>query len=152
MLVKYHILTGFVISLLIWFLFPQIGWFYTLIIFLASFLIDFDHYLWYALKKKDWNLVNAVNFFYKQRDFFLKMKISEREKYKNIIMIFHGIECWILLVLLILVHKVFLFVLIGMGIHMILDFIDLYNHNLPFHIKTSQIYTHQRNKNKKAFI
>lgn len=147
MLVKYHIVIGLIVSILIFLLFPQVGWFYALIIFLSSFLIDFDHYLWFIYKKRDINPLRAVKFFYEKRDFFLKLKQEDRDKYKNIIMIFHGIECWILLALLILVHKIFLFVLIGIGIHMTLDFIEIHNHKRKFHIKFSQVYTHIKNKN-----
>lgn len=152
MLVKYHIAIGLIASILIFLLFPQIGWFYTLVIFLSSVLIDFDHYLWYVYKKKDASLIRAVNFFYEKRDLFLKMDKKERVKYKNVIMVFHGIECWILLVLLILVHKIFLFILIGVGIHMIFDFIELYKTGKEFHTKFSQIYTHTRNYKLKEFL
>ena len=152
MLVKHHILVGLIVSLLIWFVFPQIGGFYTSIIFLSSFLIDFDHYLWYALKKKDLNLKRSIAFFHEKRDFFIKMKPKDRAKYKNVIMIFHGLECWIVLGLLIFVHKIFLFVLVGIGIHMVLDFIDLCYYDRPLHTKLSQVYTHIKNKRLKSLI
>ena len=152
MLVKYHIIIGLIISGLIWFIFPNIGWFYVLVIFLSSFLIDFDHYLWYAFKKKDWNLINAYNWMMKKRDFFKGMLISERYKYKTMIMIFHGIECWILILLLIFIHKIFLFILIGVAIHMILDFIDLIYNKHPLYLKTSQICVHIKNKKKKPLV
>ncbi len=152
MLVKYHIFFGFILSLLIFLLFPQIGWFYAVIIFLSSFLIDFDHYLWYVYKKKDWSLYHAIRFFHEKRALFLKMKLKERTKYKHVIMIFHGIECWTLLVLLIFVHKIFLFVLIGIGIHMILDFMDLYLNSRDFYIKISAIYTYYKNKKKELSL
>lgn len=152
MLVKYHVIVGLIASLLIWFIFPQIGWFYTLIIFLASFLIDFDHYLWYGFTKKDWNLFNAIRFFYKERAIFFSLKPRERQNYKNIIMIFHGIECWLLILLLIFFHKIFLFVLIGIGIHMVLDFTELYRNKRPFYIKLSPIYVHKENKKLKRKI
>lgn len=149
MFVKYHIIIGLIASLALLLAFPQIGWFYALIIFFASFLLDFDHYLWYAVNKKDWNPLHAYKWMMKKVDFFRAMSLKERRKYKTFIMIFHGIECWIILILLTFVHKIFFFVLIGVAIHMILDFIDLYVWKTPFYIKTSQVYTHIKNKDKK---
>jgi len=145
MLVKYHVIVGLIASLLIWFIFPSIGWFYALIIFLASFLIDFDHYLWYGFTKKDWSLTNAVKFLHNERALFFSLKTKDRAELKSIIMIFHGVECWLLVLLLIFVHKLFLFVLIGIGIHMVLDFTELYRNKRPLYIKISQIYAHHRN-------
>jgi hypothetical protein len=149
MLVKYHILIGFIASILIFLLFPQIGWFYALIIFLSTFLIDFDHYLYYAVKKKDLSLKRAYAWFVKHRDQIRKLKPSEREKYKRGIFIFHGIECVALLALLSYVHPLFAYVLAGVLIHMVFDFMDLYTSKEPFYIKISQIYVFMKNKGKK---
>ena len=147
MLPKTHILVGFIVSLSLFMLLPQIGLLGALIIFLSSFLIDFDHYLYYVLKQKDHSLRRAYYWFIDQGRYFKKLSRIEQDKYKRVIMIFHGVECWvILLLLLIFVNKVFLFILVGIAIHMILDFMDLIKRNQPLHIKTSQIYTHIKNK------
>lgn len=81
------------------------------------------------------------------------MQLSPEDKkgYKRTIMIFHGIECWITIALLIFVHKIFLFVLLGIIVHITLDFIDLYKTQQPIYIKTSQIYVHFKNKDKQLF-
>ncbi len=149
MLPKTHIIVGFIVSIILWLSSPNITWFYALIIFLASFLIDFDHYLYYVYKQKDHNLRKAYYWFIKQGKIFKQLSPSKQMEYKRALMLFHGIECWIILALLIFVHKIFLFVLIGIGIHMILDFIDLHKSKQPLHIKTSQIYVHLTNKKKK---
>ena len=90
MYVKYHITIGLIATLIILLAFPPIGWFYALIIFLASFLIDFDHYLWYAVKKGDWNPFNAYRWMIKKTSFFRAMDLKERMKYKTfIILVFY---------------------------------------------------------------
>ena len=148
MLPKTHILIGFVVSLAIFLLFPQIGWFYALIIFLSSFLIDFDHYLWYVFKKKDWSVTRAISWMHKKRDFLLSLSVQQRNQYQVAVMIFHGVEGLALVALLIFVHEIFLFVLIGMLIHLALDLIELYYLKFPLYIKISQIYTHIKNRKK----
>ena len=45
-----------------------------------------------------------------------------------------------------------MFVLVGISIHMILDYIDLYNKREPFYKKTSQIVVYIKNKNKEELI
>jgi hypothetical protein len=146
MLPKTHIILGLIASLGILAIFPEIGFFYALIIFLSSFLIDFDHYLYYLLVKKDFSLKNAFSWFIEKRNFVMSLPLNQRLKYKKIIMIFHGLECWILLALLIFVHKIFLFILIGIGIHMIFDLIELYRTKFPLYYKLSQLYVYFRNK------
>jgi hypothetical protein len=152
MLPKTHIISGLVASLILFLVFPQVTLFYALIILLSSFLIDFDHYLYYAIKFHDWNLSRAYQWFVGRSKLWRAMTQKQRSRYQRAIMIFHGVECWVLLGLLIFVHKIFLFVLIGIAIHMILDFADLFIYNEPFHHKTSIIYTHKRNKNKREFF
>ena len=152
MLPSRHIIFGAIISFLILLFFPQIGWFGFLIIFLSSVLIDFDHYLYYVVKKKDFSLRNAYRYFIEGRKIWLSLSKKQKETFESGIIIFHGIECWILLILLIFVSKLFIFVLIGIAIHMILDFIDLYRHNLPLHTKFSQIWVHKRNKKLREIV
>jgi hypothetical protein len=115
-------------------------------------LIDFDHYLYYAIIKKDYNPRRAVRWFFHYVEEMKKLSLEEREKYKMAIIIFHGIECWILLILLVFVHKIFLFVLIGIAIHMTLDFIDLFQRKKSLLYKISQVFVHRDNKGKKDYF
>ena len=147
MLPKSHIIIGFVLTLIIFLIFPSLTIFGAIIIFLSSFLIDFDHYLYFVINKKSFNLKKAYVWFVQKSAAFKKLNKEEQEKYKRGIIIFHGVECWVLLILLIIFfNKFFLFVLIGIAIHMVLDFIDLYQNKQPLYVKTSQIYTHIKNK------
>lgn len=148
MLPKTHIITGFIASLILWAFIPQVTIFYALIIFLASFLIDFDHYLFYVFKQKDYNLKRAFWWFIEKGKFYNKLSLEKREEYRRVIMIFHGIECWIILLLAITLHEIFLFILVGIAIHMTLDFIDIYRQGEPFYQKISQVLVHVRNNKK----
>jgi len=152
MLPSKHIIIGLITALAIFFAFPQVGWLGFLIILLSSVLIDFDHYLYYVITQKDLSLRRAYGWFIKNRKIWLSLSKKQKETFESGIIIFHGIECWILLVLLIFVSKLFIFVLIGVAIHMVLDFIDLYRYNMPLHVKLSQIYTHKRNKKLRALV
>jgi hypothetical protein len=152
MLPSKHIIIGFLASLVIILIFPQIGWLGFIIIFLSSVLIDFDHYLWYVVKKKDFSLKRAYGWFIESRKIWLALSKKQKETFESGIIIFHGIECWILLVLLIMISKLFIFVLIGVGIHMVLDFIDLYKYDVPLRTKLSQIWVHKRNKKLKKIV
>ena len=56
---KYHVLIGAIVSYSITIIFnlePLIG----LTIFLASVLIDIDHYFWYAFETRDLNPFHAI--------------------------------------------------------------------------------------------
>lgn len=112
MLPKTHILFGGIFSILLYFFF-NLTLFETFLIFFASFLIDFDHYIWHALRKKDWNLKNAY--------YYLKNLKLE----KPFMVLFHTIEFLLLILILSFFWKGFLFILIGMLFHSLLDAIDM---------------------------
>jgi len=147
MLPSKHIILGFVSSLVLFFIYPEFGFLGIAIIFLSSFLLDFDHYLYYIFKKRDSSLKRAYNYFLKLRDFF--GAADKGKKYKKPILIFHGVEFFIVLVLLTFFAPLFQFVLFGSLIHISLDFIDSYINNKPIEYKISQIYNLIKNKNKK---
>jgi len=147
MLPSKHIILGFVSSLVLFFIYPEFGFLGIAIIFLSSFLLDFDHYLYYIFKKRDLSLKRAYNYFLKLRDFF--GAADKGKKYKEPILIFHGVEFFIVLVLLTYFASLFQFVLFGSLIHMVFDFIDSYINNHPIEYKISQIYNLIKNKNKK---
>ena len=149
MLPKYHILLGFVLSFLIFIIFPSIGLLAFLIIWASSFLIDFDHYLYYVFKKKDFSLRRARIWFFKHGEKVNSLKKEERKEYKEEILIFHGAEFIILLVFLCFFSSFFFYILVGILIHLSLDLIHTvyYDYN---YVKFSQIYNYIRNRNKKV--
>jgi len=150
MLPKWHIFIGFLFTIILKFTTP-IDYTNLLIIFLASFLIDVDHWFVYVLKKKDFSISKAYNWFIQKGIKYEKLSLKERKKYKKLIMIFHGIEFWILLLVLSVYSKIFIFILLGIAIHMVFDFMEIINKKEPLYTKFSQIYSCIKNKNKKAF-
>lgn len=149
MLPKVHIVIGALLSILIFLFFPSVSSLNAFLIFLASVLIDFDHYAYYAYHKKDWSLKRAYSWFVDKRAQFMNLKPQERKKYRRVIMLFHGIEFWIILILLVKWSIVFLFILLGIIIHITLDLIELYALNEPLPSKLSQVYVFIKNKKRK---
>ena len=103
MYVHKHVILGFLFSLVIY---PFIGY-NSLIVFLSSFLIDFDHYLYYFYKTGSLNLWKAV-------DYFLK-------KERRVIMIFHTTEFLTLIFILSFFWYWFIYILLGISFHLVLD-------------------------------
>ncbi len=87
--VHHHVILGFIFSLI---LFPLVG-FFSLIIFISSFMIDIDHYFYYIIKKNDLNLINSINYYLKKH----------REES---VLFFHSVEFIALKILHILVNQV----------------------------------------------
>jgi hypothetical protein len=150
MLPKIHIILGGFFSIIIYFVF-SISFFQASLIFLSSFLIDFDHYLYYIFIKKDFNLKRAHRWFVKKRYNWIALSKDKRSKFKLPIFIFHGIELLIILILFYFLNKIFLEIIIGVLFHMSLDFIELYYFKMPLYSKMSQVYVHFKNKNKPEF-
>lgn len=113
MLPKYHILLGIMFTCIIYW-FVSINIFQASLIFLASILIDFDHYIWYVQRKKDFSLKNAYN--------FLNGLGGNGKKF---ILFLHTIEFHILIGVLIFIWTGFFYVLIGMIFHSISDIFSI---------------------------
>jgi hypothetical protein len=148
MLPKWHILFGFAVSYILVYFFntPLIT---GLIIFLASFLIDADHYLWYVCTKRNLNPVKAIKWFYKLRAHGKTLTHKERESIKHHILIFHGIELWAVIALLGVIHSFFFWILIGIGTHMVADWAESVHRKTPLYKKISQIAVWEKNKSKR---
>ena len=146
---KWHILIGFVISYIL-IQFFDFSLFAGAIIFLSSWLIDIDHYLWYSIEMKDWNPLNAIKWYNKSIPKWFSLTLKERSRFKQGVFICHGILFWIILVALSFLHKIFLWILIGVAIHVVADWVDLYKRNEPLYNKIFPYYVIRRNKNKKV--
>ena len=139
---KIHVLSGFLVGLVILIFLPKLGIIGPIILFFASFLIDFDHYLYYVFLKKDMSLKNTFIWFVEKRKEYLYLTKEEKKKYYFCFCCFHGVESIILFCVFgIFLHNYFYFVAGGIFLHLILDlveaaFIDKY----PF-TKWSVIYT-----------
>lgn len=146
---KWHILIGFITSYILVYFF-EFPIFAGVIIFIASWIIDLDHYFWYALETKDWNPFHAIRWYIKTNPKWLALTPDARKKFKYGIFIYHSLLLWIILIMLSSIHPVFLWILIGIGIHMVADLIDLNLLDEPLYVKIFPCYTIRKNKNKKS--
>ena len=78
MLPRWHILSGAVLTLMFWLIVPGTNKIYLAVLFLSSFLIDFDHYICAVHKGNNVSLRKAFD--YHKED----QKIAEREYKKGI--------------------------------------------------------------------
>ncbi len=124
MLPKTHAILGIILSILIYIIF-KITYIEAFLIFFASVFIDFDHYLWFILKKKDFSLKNAYNM-HKMGYQQLKKDRSGYDKNPlKVLHIFHTVEFLIIVLILSYFWNGFLFLLIGMVFHILLDMVEM---------------------------
>ena len=148
---KHHLLIGIIFSTIITIV-SEITILEGTIIFLASILIDFDHYIWYGAVTKDWNPFHAIKWYIKKTPEWKNISQKEKNKFKKGVFIFHSVGFWIVLYFLSLFNKVFLLILIGIGIHILADYFNLIKNGEPIYNKVSALYTWKRNKNKKELV
>ena len=124
---RHHVLLGFVFSLILFIFCEKISLLAAIIIFLSSFLIDIDHYLFLAWKLNKKNLFKAYAFGMKLKKKSSKLGSLQKKKMEAGFYIFHGIEALIILFLLgFFVHSFFYLVLLGFAFHLVLDHIEIF--------------------------
>lgn len=124
MLPRWHIFLGLIFVLIIGYLSPSIGLINLAIIFLASVLIDIDHYLVACTKTKKTSLFHAFNY---HKD-MAKKEIKEHKKglrKRGDFHIFHTIEFHILIALLGIIWIPFFYIFIGLFFHSTMDLVYL---------------------------
>lgn len=131
MLPRWHILLGASFSLVLFFIF-NVSFLNSLIVFLASFLIDIDHYIIYAFRKKDLSLRKACDW-YKKLDDVYKRGVKKNPHLRCPLFIFHTVEFFVVAGLFSLYFNYF-YILIGFLFHIIIDLADLIFSNL-FNLK-----------------
>lgn len=113
-----NLIFGFLILLLF---FKQINFQYLLVIVLSGFLIDVDH---------------IFNEIYKKTIFkpkkFVRYWFDIANKYTGELYLFHTYEFFLLILILSLYNKLFLFIFIGLVIHFIADGITNNNYTRSF--------------------
>lgn len=124
MLPRKHILYGFLFTLIFWFFSPKTQIINLFLIFLSSFLIDFDHYIQAVLKTKNLNLQNSLEYHNKQEKIFQKNH-KKRIRKKADFHIFHTLEFHILIAGLSILWTPFFYILMGMIFHSILDIFSM---------------------------
>ncbi|MEA3248228.1 MAG: hypothetical protein U9Q73_00825 [Nanoarchaeota archaeon] len=148
---KWHVLFGFIISciLVYFFEFSLLAGF---VIFVASWMIDIDHYLWYAFETKDWNPIHAIRWYIQKVPKWFSLSFEERGKFKRGVFVFHSLFFWIILALLSFANVFFFWILIGIFIHMIADLIELKVMREKLYTKIFLCYVIRKNKNKRRLI
>jgi hypothetical protein len=127
MLPKTHIIFGLIFSAIILIIFPNISLTGFFILWISTFLIDFDHYLFYAWLKKDFNPHNSFKWFMKKHKEYLILSEEEKKNKIQIPCIFHGVEAIGFLLIMYLIFKldIFLLIIIGFIFHESLDLISI---------------------------
>lgn len=124
MLPRWHILFGAIFAIVIWIAAPEINLFYLTLIFFASFLIDFDHYLCAVKTTKKLSLRNAFNH-YEKLCAAQKNEIAKgiKKKFPEF-HFFHTIEFHLLVGILSFYWVGFFYIFIGMVFHSVLDILS----------------------------
>lgn len=140
MYTKPHIILGAVFALMLYFVFNfSIG--DSLIVFLSSVLIDIDHYLFYAIGKRDFSLKNSYNWFVSLKKRFKELPKNVRKKYSFGFVPLHSIEFLIVLFILAFLSRLFFLVFIGFAFHIFFDMLyEIFISKIAIH-KISVLYT-----------
>tara|TARA_Y100000310_G_scaffold24269_1_gene23274 strand:- start:2114 stop:2554 length:441 start_codon:yes stop_codon:yes gene_type:complete len=131
MLPRWHIILGAIFTLIIWIFSPETKLFHLSLIFLSSFLIDFDHYLVALANTKKISLRKSSDYF----KILSKKETKERKKKiknKGPLYIFHTLEFHILILISSLLRIEFFYIFLGMIFHSLLDVVWM--------IKSDRIY------------
>lgn len=120
MIPRYHIVLGALFTGLIYFVAPETKIIYLSLIFLSSFLIDFDHYVVSLIRTRKASLSHAINY---HRE-VLKKELEEKEKgirQKGDFHLFHTLEFHILIGILAIFFVPLFYIFIGMVFHSLID-------------------------------
>ena len=127
---RWHILFGVILTALFWIASPKINLLYLTLLFLSTFLIDFDHYVCAVKNTKKWGLSCAFEYHEKTK-IEEKRLIAKGIKKKGDFHIFHTIETHILIGILSLFWGGFFYIFLGMVFHSLLDVYSMmYEKNL----------------------
>jgi hypothetical protein len=148
MLPKTHIILGLFFSLLLVLLFdvPVYG---GVVVFLVSFLVDVDHYFYGVFKKRTFSLSKIHSYFLDKRKKWRALSYDMKCKTKFPILLFHGFEFVLFLFVLSFFSVWFLFVLLGVSFHLLLDYVDIFVNKDPVFTKLSVVYVWFTNCSKK---
>jgi hypothetical protein len=131
MLPRWHVFWGAVFALVVWFFSPAISPLYVLLIFLSSFLIDFDHYITGAIKIRTLSLRKIL----KYHDELIDKGKEEQKKglrKKGNFHLFHTVEFISLVGFLGIWWIGFFYIFIGMIFHSLLDIMYLANKKILY--------------------
>ena len=133
MLPRWHILLGAIFTLIIWISIPEMQSYFLALIFLSSFLIDFDHYVASGLKTGKWKLSDSFKY-HKKILIQEKKNVARGIKKKGDFHLFHTLEFHLIIGVLGFFWAGFFYVFIGMVFHSFLDVLSLM-HGGVFHVR-----------------
>jgi hypothetical protein len=146
-----HFITGLIFALFILFI-SKVSAYQAFLIFFGTFFIDFDHYLFYIFKRNDFSLKNSIKYSKIKRDKFYSLTPKQRKNIKKPVYIFHNFESVFFLILLSLFYNNFLYILLGMLFHLLIDYIEFVLHGEYHYFKFSLVLTLILNRTKKIDI
>jgi len=120
----WHVLIGMVFTLVVWLVAPDVGFLNLGLIFLASFLIDFDHYITFFLKTKEYGFKNWVKYHQKLEKIEIR-EIRRGIRKKSDFHLFHTLEFHAVIGLLGYFWIGFFYLFIGMVFHSFVDLVYL---------------------------
>jgi hypothetical protein len=120
-----------------------------IIVFLSSFLIDVDHYVYGVYKKRTFSFSKIYSYFLDSRKKWRKLSYSEKKKTKFPILFFHGFEFLVVLFFLSFFSDIFLFLLAGSIFHLVFDYADIFINKDPQYVKASVVYVYFSNRGKR---
>ena len=122
-----HFLSSLVLVII---LYPFYG-LMSLVVFIGGFFIDIDHYFYYVFEKRIFHPLRCYQELTREAVLHKKQfqAITKRPLYMkwDRLHIFHVWEFWLLILFLSFFHSFFFLVLLGMILHLGLDFIDLFS-------------------------
>lgn len=117
---RWHILLGAVFIAALWIFIPKIPFFYLTLVFFASFLIDFDHYVVASFKTKKLGLKNSLKY-HKIKCKEELEEISQGIRRKGDFHLFHTVEFHALVGILGFLWVGFFYIFIGLIFHSLVD-------------------------------
>ena len=120
-----HLILGIILGIILFVTLPEIGLVQLGIIVASSILIDIDHYFYYVYKRKKISPIKAYKWYTVSIRKTNKLPRKQKRDISFGFHFFHGIEILILLyVLYFYVSPIFLYILIGVTFHFLIDLID----------------------------
>ena len=121
---RWHVLLGAIFTVILWVVFPHISLLNLSLVFLASFLIDFDHYMNAVWKGGSFSLFKSFEY-YKKVEKRIESENKKGVRNRSDFQIFHTFEFHILVLMFGFFWSGFFFIFIGMAFHSLLDIFGL---------------------------
>ena len=122
-----HAIVTFFISIPLFFVYR---W-WVLLIFASAILIDFDHYMTYVIKFKDFNIRKAYWYF---------RNISKYKDNKKILLLFHTWEFLAALLIAGFFYQIIWYIFLGFFTHILEDLYDYYTKNKVYRRRLSLFF------------